>query len=407
MKFHRALLLLAALLSGCEDPAAPAACDAEFACEVEGLDIALLGVIPRWTAAQSYEDEVGAHVVEPGDTLAVDVLLVNRGTVAGTDSILVYGFFRDFQYFVSSGGLVRPLGVGERAFVELRFVVPPGPRWVIGSGAQLLAPGTFAIDGDFEEEDVDPSNHVGPPVAYHPRVPILDVAPLDLGDTMRTRVAYETTVEVANRSPFADFTGGLELVFCNTHPGHDYCESGALAAHSPLVVGPVAAGQTVAIEHVIEFTRTSVWYFDTPSAAFVNPCLQADAPRLCLHRADSEDDYAVVIPSLAQECVTEPLSPPDTLRATESLCLVTHGADQGTAHTIGVFGGLAGDCYRITRLGDEWSASVLDTDLALVPSSGEPGMHCLPHDGTYYLKAYSVATSDPSGGVVAIEPEDS
>ena len=165
-------------------------------------------------------------------------------------------------------------------------------------------------------------------------------------------------------------------------------------------MNPRQTGQFVG---ALEFGGESLWYFDSESAVFVNPCLPG-TPRTCLHRAASENDYDVALPDLVQECHTVPLTPPDTLRATESLCLVSHGADAGTAHTIGVFSGAEGDCFRVTRLGDQWSATVVDANFVPVTRDAAADCHRLPHSGQYYLKAYSTATANPAGGIVAIQP---
>lgn len=405
MNRNLALLPVFLLLACDSSPVESAgACDADHACEVPGVDVALLSVIPRWTAAQPYEAEAGAHVVDPGDTLTVDVVLVNRGTADATDSILVYGFFRDFQHFVSAAKVIGPLAVGADSTVTLRFLVPEGVRWVRRPGSGEHAEGYFALDGDFEEDDVDPSNHEGARVLYQPLAPILDVELGDFPDTMGTHRAYERVVEVTNRSPFESYAGGDDLVFCMSHLGHGYCEAGLVATHSPTTIGAVPADETVEISHVMAFTGESLWYFDSESYVMVNPCLPGAQRPTCLHAAESGDDFDVVaIPNLTRECHTAALVPPDTLRAVDALCL-GDGADQGTTYTIGVFTGQEGDCFRVTRLGVGWTASVKDANLALVPRDPTADCHRLPHDGDYYLIGYTVGTADPAGGIIAIEP---
>lgn len=408
MKAPPGILLSAPLLLlvACESSpvANPDPCDSPHACEVPGVDIALLSVIPRWTAAQPYEAEADAHVVEAGDTIAIDVVVVNRGTVGASDSILVYTYFLDFQHFVSAAKKIAPLAVGAQTTVTLRFVVPEGVRWVKEPGSSSIADGSIAIDGAFVDEDVDPTNHAGARLVYQPLVPILDVELFDFPDTMRTHQPYERVLEVTNRSPFVSFAGGEELVFCMSHLGHAYCEEGLVATHSPTTIGPVAARRTAEFFTVMEFTGESLWYFDSESYVRVNPCLPGAARPVCLHRAESGDDYDVVaIPDLTRECHTAALVPPDTLYAVQALCL-GDGADQGTTHTIGVFRGRAGDCFRITRLGDGWTASIKDMNLAVVPRDQAAGCHRLPRDGDYYLIAHAAGTSNPAGGIIAIEP---
>lgn len=393
------------LLAGCESSpvANPDPCDAEHACEVTGVDVALLSVIPRWTASQPYHDGPDAHVVEPGDTLVVDVVVVNRGTVEGTDSILVYGYFRDFQHFVSAARRIPPLEVGSTSTVTLRFAVPEGVRWVTEPWSISVAEGLFALDG-VEDEDVDPSNHVGAAVEYHPRAAILDVELFDFPDTMRTHRPYDRTIEVANRSEFVSYAGGDELSFCMNHLGHEYCENGVVASHSPTAIGPVGAERTAQFSTIMAFTGESLWHFASENHVMVEPCLPGAERLICLYHADSADDYDVVaIPDLTRECHTAALFPPDTLRAVDALCL-GDGANEGTAYTIGVFAGQAGDCYRLSGVGDGWIASLRHMNLAVVPFDHDADCLRLPGDGDYYLIAYSVGTSNPTGGIIAIDP---
>jgi len=329
---------------------------------------------------------------------------VNRGTLPGTDSILVYGYFLDFQHFNSAARRIAPLDVGETRSERLRFLVADGTRWVKRPGHASLAQGVFAIAGqEFLEEDADPTNNVGASVAFQPRTAILDIALSDLPDTLRTHTPYPASLSVTNRSPFAAHADTTRIVFCASHFAHPYCEQGLVATHSATDVGPVGAGGHVDVQTTIEFTGESLWYFDSESFVFMRPCLPAagSSTPTCLHAPDP-DDFRVAIPDLVAECLTAALEPPDTLYAVNAYCL-GDGAAEGMAHAIGVFDGLAGECYRVTRLGDQWSASVLDSNLAIVPRDPATDCHRLPHDGTYYLNAHAESTANPAGGIVVIE----
>lgn len=390
---RRPLLLLALCLAGCDLDDVGDACDRGFACEVDGLDLAIVSVEPQWQDDQPRDPGSGLHVVAPGDSIRVRVVVANRGSEHAAP-VGFYIAFRDYHLFDDGGGTLPGLRFGESVTFNLVFPIDSGPRFVKDG----LVDGDirFELRGSALDADVDSSNHDGL-VRFLVAAPLLDVSVASAGDTLRVGSGLPIQLTVTNSSSF-DFDGSTDFVFCVAYDGDAArCEAGELASTGVVHVGPVAAQASRTFERTINPTNAMLFPVFEAHAVRVTPCVPREEGPVCL---DPASVTTVAIPDLAAACPVVALAATDTLRVAEALC-EGRGAEEGRWLAVGVIDGGAGEEWCLTNLGSAWERSIRDEDLALQAESAG-ACFTLAAAGPHYVIVHADDSSDPGSGVVEV-----
>lgn len=213
------LILGLVLLAACgDDPAQPTPyCDDVAAgCGVDGIDLAIVEAEIDFADDQPFETEVDAHVVAPGDTIALRVHVVNRGTEAAAGALLrING--ADVHRLASEP--IPPLEPGEERVIGVDVVMPQLRMW---PDMEYSLSAYFATEStDWLDDAEGANNYMYEGLTFHPLVPILEVE-LDLPDTIRSLHPHVFSGTVHNRSPFVASTD-IPFGIC-IYPGNVVCQ---------------------------------------------------------------------------------------------------------------------------------------------------------------------------------------
>ena len=184
--------------SGPTDP-----CSADFACQVSGQDLVVEAPAVLWPEAQPVDDVTGYRVVQPGDSLDVEVRVLNRGDETSASA--------DFVLFAEG----EPSDVLEATVPALA----PGAEYV--DTLRVAAPEFLYNDRDtsfvrlvIESPDEDPvhANDEAASGTFHVALPVLH-AQVIAPDSMRIGETYEISVTIENTGRHASLPAG-QIYFC-------------------------------------------------------------------------------------------------------------------------------------------------------------------------------------------------
>lgn len=373
------LLPALALLAACDGGAPFDPCSLDLACNAAGIDIAILSVTPRWASHQDFDAGVGTRVVQPGDAIAVDVVVMNRGTIDATHPAELVGRARDTHHELIETVRVAPLDVGERATIRVTFELADGPRFRRWPEAIGAAVESFRLVHD-GYEDADSANDARGGFGFHVDAPVLELRLSGLPDTMLVQTTYGATLTVRNHSERRAFAGGLEVEFCALHLPLDlYCERGVTDAVSPATVGAVPAGGTRAQPVSIRLSRDALLRFDIASDVFVAACVERTPDeRDCLPPADfdpSTDQAVVALPSLITDCDAPALADESLLVLADALCVHRLGSGD-VVYAVAWFTAGAGECWRIDFVSASSGNVILRDAASLSLLEHEPVLDC-------------------------------
>lgn len=147
-------IMLATAVAACSDPAGP--CDAERACEVAGVDLAVEIVEPVEWADGSTEPLTGLPLVAPGEQVVVHYRVRNRGDAVADSAILALCWMQG-QDGCHQGWTEFVLGALEPGAVDSATVSLPAPAWRSTYSAR---DSLFLMRGFLIEQSGDPQPHV-------------------------------------------------------------------------------------------------------------------------------------------------------------------------------------------------------------------------------------------------------
>ena len=363
------ILWLVAALVACERSAPTDPCDRDLACAVAGVDIAILDVEPQWTAAQDYDAALDMRVVQPGDEIEVEVLVMNRGTIDATRPATITGVLLQHERRLFASAQIEPLAVGERATYTLVFEMPAGPRFVQWQLVDPHPESVFRLEHD-GYEDADASNDErAAGFEFLLDAPVLEFHLTGLPDTMLGQHAYPATLAVRNHSTRRAFAGGLEIAFCADYEYEIYCDGGILEQFSPMTIGAIPAGITLTLPVTLRPTKDALWYFDAFSTISVMVCQKADGPRACWRPGDFDQASAYDIaaaPDHALECEPPLVADGASFDVASALC--SHIVGDRT-WAVARFDPAPGHCWRA------WFTSASSGQIAI----HDPSLERLPY----------------------------
>lgn len=372
-------------LAACDDPAALTGCDAPHGCEIEGVDLAILEADIRFDDGQPFENEVDAHVVEPGSELDLVVRIVNRGTEAAAPAVLRV---RAPLFDPIGAAAIPALDPGEERTIRVDVTAPDLDMW----GEMLYS---LSVDIGTEStawfDDADVDNNFAPAgsdLSFHPLVPVLRVE-IELPDTVRALHPYIGSGVVTNLSPFVpanDLTFAICVYpgnpACDDHPDGPFSSTGTIApGDSRLVPVGVYAPQEWGIDlnHPDYPVSLSACFASEEDWSTGRVCVAPSVETMLVANMDAICDHPVV-------------EPPSTFESLDPAAACALGGEFGPMFFVHAFDALEGDEIRFTPTDSAAGANtildVYDIEASEIPWGGlldEPRVVTIPADGRYFV----------------------
>ena len=190
----------AVLAIACSDPVGP--CDGRYACQVEGIDIAVLD-LEIITANRIGTDPVTMYPVYAPGEVTVTATIVNRGDSTATDihvwDVTTIPVLEPGETFKA----VRTIDISTAALLKE------------GADARMADVRQVGI-GVYVEGDVDTSNNVRESDPFHAAVPVLD-GTLAIGGQateLRANAPFVASFSISNLSRHGAALDSTDLVLC-------------------------------------------------------------------------------------------------------------------------------------------------------------------------------------------------
>lgn len=401
---RRLLPIIASLaLAACDgDPSQPQPtyCEETSDCDVSGVDLAIVEAAIRFDDDQPFREQVGAHVVEPGDEITVRTLVVNRGSEpVGPLRLRVY---EEVRFLELGDAPLETLNPGEERIVDIQFATPTVPVW---PDTLVMLIVHIADTSDWGYNDADTYNNFvysRDELVYHPLVPIISVE-WNSPDTVRALEQAMGSVEFRNWSPFVA-APPLEWHMCYVDDGVS-CDDGP---DGPTInSNAIESGETEIAAAGFLVPATEIGIHNPADEVGAAICAYGGGDWVANRTCVRPWHLLWVRPNLEAACDPEVLTPPDSVAVgPDQVCYIDNNFERWH---VAAFDAVAGSEYRLTVAGPtQLQTRVRDdatTEVAMAEGAA-PAVFTAPHTRRYYLLTYLGIHGDVPEASISLDAVD-